>query len=100
MSKKTENVDYQLVPIEGDKDAWGVRILKGDFIETVISYVAVSFNEVKDHMSFNFDVISSPYDLATTDNEELQVLAGEILTDIIEVGIQEETVEFIDKNSE
>ena len=32
----SENTDFELIP--GDDDAWAVRILKGEFIETCIAF--------------------------------------------------------------
>jgi len=100
MSNLIENIDYQLVPVEDMPDAWAVRILTGEFIETVIAYGAVSFNEVKDHLSFNFVVVTSPNDQAVTENEDLQLLAGNILNSIIANGIEDGSVEFKDKNAD
>ena len=100
MPKQIENVDYQLVPVEDMPEAWAVRILTGEFIETIIAYGAVAFNEVKDHLSYNFVVVTSPNDQAVTENEDLQVLAGDILSSIIENGIEDGSVEFKDKNAD
>ena len=38
-----ENKDYELIPDEGD--SWQVRILTGDFIETVVQFNTISFND-------------------------------------------------------
>lgn len=100
MSNQIENVDYQLVPVEDMPDAWAVRILKGDFIETVIAYGAISFNEVKDHLTYNFVVVTSPNDQAVVENEELQEVASDILSSIIANGIDDGSVEFKDKNAD
>lgn len=100
MSKLTENVDYCFVPIEDIPDSWAVRIMKGDFVETVIAYHAIAFNEVKDCLTFNFVVVSSPDDNATQENEELQNKAGEILEAILESGIEDGTVELKDRNAD
>ena len=40
-----ENVDYELIPSDDpEDDAWSVRILKGDFVETVFQYGAIKLN--------------------------------------------------------
>ena len=49
-----ENEDYELITHDGLAEAWAVRIMSGPYIETVFMFGAVSFNEVEDHMSFNF----------------------------------------------
>jgi hypothetical protein len=43
-------------------------------------------------MTFNFTVISSPDPDLTSENESLQIEAGEILEDIIATGIEDGSV--------
>lgn len=99
MSKLTENVDYCFIPHESLEDAWAVRIMSGDFIETVIAYNAIAFNEVKDCLTYNFVVVSSPDDNAVDTNEELQQKATQILEAIIEAGIEDGTVELKERDA-
>ena len=99
MSKLTENVDYCFIPHESLEDAWAVRIMSGDFIETLIAYNAIAFNEVKDCLTYNFVVVSSPDDNAVDTNEELQQKATEILEAIIEAGIEDGTVELKERDA-
>ena len=83
----TESKDYELIPLEDDADTWGVRILTGEFSETVIKYGNVGFEgEGKDMvMKFNFDIISTPdEDLDVETNTELQELARDILFTIFD----------------
>jgi len=83
----TESKDYELIPLEDDADTWGVRILTGEFSETVIKYGNVGFEgEGKDMvMKFNFDIISTPdEDLDVETNTELQELARDILFTIFQ----------------
>jgi len=100
MSKLTENVDYCFIPHESLEDAWAVRIMSGDFIETVIAYNAIAFNEVKDCLTYNFVVVSSPDDNAVDTNEELQQKATQILEAIIEAGIEDGTVELKERDAD
>jgi len=100
MSKLTENVDYCFIPHESLEDAWAVRIMSGDFIETVIAYNAIAFNEVKDCLTYNFIVVSSPDDNAVDTNEELQQKATQILEAIIEAGIEDGTVELKERDAD
>jgi len=37
-----ENKDYQIIPSEEHSDAWEVRILSGDFTETVVRFGSIS----------------------------------------------------------
>jgi hypothetical protein len=83
----TELKDYDLIPLENDTDAWGVRILTGQFTETVIKYGNIGFEGEGDDMvmKFNFDIISTPDDdLEVESNTELQELARNILFTIFE----------------
>ena len=51
--------DYELVPSAEDEQAWNVRILKGDYTETVLRFGTISINEVgQGIMNFNFFVVS------------------------------------------
>lgn len=77
-----ENTDYELVPSEGEN--WDIRILSGNFTETVLQFGKLVVSDDGEHMSFNFDVVSSP-DLELTDeNSDLQVHAGKLLSSILE----------------
>tara|TARA_B100001093_G_C26542023_1_gene890742 strand:+ start:123 stop:392 length:270 start_codon:yes stop_codon:yes gene_type:complete len=83
----TESKDYDLIPLDDDTDAWGVRILTGQFTETVIKYGNIGFEGEGDDMvmKFNFDIISTPDDdLEVESNTELQELARNILFTIFE----------------
>ena len=46
MSKMLENKDYELIPSSSDSTVWHVRILSGDFTETIVKFGSISFNEV------------------------------------------------------
>ena len=95
-----ENEDYELIPAEGMPDAWAVRILKGDYVESVIVYNSIAFNEVKDCLTFSFSVISSPDDEVSSDNEDVQSYAAKLLEHIIERGLEEGFVQFEDREEE
>ena len=78
-----ENVDFELIP--GEDDAWAVRILKGEFIETCIAFgeIKVDGTDKDPLMSFNFGVIESPVEDLDSSNNALQTLAGDILYSIM-----------------
>ena len=85
----TEGVDYDLIPcdeVENDQ-AWDVRVLRGAFVETVLRFGNISFNEENDCLNFNFLVISSPNSTANEENESLQMFAGDILQSVLEDAI-------------
>lgn len=75
-----ENQDYELVP--SGNDAWHVRFLTGDYVETVIQYGKLTINN--ENLTFDFEVVSSP-DLSVTDQDiGLQRVAGEVLLSVLE----------------
>jgi hypothetical protein len=81
-----ENEDYVLIPAKGVDDndqAWDVRILTGEFNETVIRFGNVQIDGKNDQLRFNFMVILAPSDYITEDNEELQGTAASILEDLL-----------------
>jgi hypothetical protein len=92
LNKKSEGIDYELIPSDEHEQAWNIRILDGNHPETILKYGAIGFNKVKDCMTFNFTVISSPDPDLTSENESLQIEAGEILEDIIATGIEDGSV--------
>ena len=93
----TENVDYELVPSDWleNQEGWDIRILKGEYTETVLRFGKIKL--VDEHLHFNFDVIMSPDDL-TADDEELQVYAGQVLNALIERALEND--ELITKSVE
>jgi hypothetical protein len=93
-----ENKDYELILGEDATENWNVRILTGDFTETVIEYKAIAFNEIKDHLSFNYNIVSSP-SVLSEDNENLQYVTGKILEDIIERGIKDGSIGMMDRKT-
>lgn len=84
LARKAEGVHYELVPSDEHEQAWNIRILEGNFVETVLQFGAISFNDVGNGvMNFNFIIVSSPDPDLTTQNIELQEEAGDILQSVI-----------------
>lgn len=83
-----ENIDYELIP--NDDESWDVRILTGDFIETVITYNVLSVDEKEEALKFDFTVKYSPDPDVTSETYELQLLAGNILFSVIESSMENE----------
>lgn len=77
-----ENEDYQLVPT-GDV-SWSIRILKGEFVETVVSGIVLAYNEETDTLGFSFEIEQSPDPDLSVSNTNLQYLIGDIVASIIE----------------
>lgn len=81
--------DYELIPAEEDEQAWAVRVLSGDYVETVLRFGTISMNRVEEGvLTFDFTVISSPDPNLSTEDESLQEYAGDLLQAIIRDGIE------------
>lgn len=88
VDKMSEGIHYELIPADFENDqAWDVRILKGDFVESVIRFGNVAINGKEENLTFNFDIISTPDVNLTTESIELQDAVGSILVDVIENAI-------------
>ena len=96
-----ENVDFELIPVDGvmNDQAWDVRLLTGIFTETVIRFGNVAVDGKADQMTFNFTVIESPDPDLTSDNVDLQRVAGDTLLAIIEESIKTESLVIKDKGT-
>ena len=90
LQRKSEGVHYELIPSDEHEQAWNVRILEGDFVETVLQYGAISFNKVREgEMNFNFSIVSTPDPDLETTNLDLQEEAGNILQSVIAQAISD-----------
>jgi hypothetical protein len=88
------NQDYIMQPATDDdgKECWHIRVLRGDFVETVFKYGAIQLNNYDEnsteeqdiYMRFNFEVIYSPDLFVDENNEDLQKLATAVLFNILE----------------
>ena len=85
-----ENKDYELVPAADNEQAWDVRILKGNFIETVIRFGNISFDGTSEMLTFNFKIISSPDPDLTEDRTDIQDTVADILENVIENSIKKD----------
>ena len=94
VNKISEGIDYELIPAAVDNEqAWDVRLLRGDFIETVIRYGNVAFDGKEKCLKFNFKIINSPDQELTTTYEPLQEHAADVLEDILEKSYHNGTLE-------
>lgn len=90
LQRKSEGVHYELIPSDEHEQAWNVRILEGDFVETVLQYGAISFNKVREgEMNFNFSIVSTPDQDLEVSNLDLQEEAGDILQSVIAQAISD-----------
>src|SRR6056300_1565732 len=96
LDKLSEHIDYKLIPteIEGSQH-WDVFILRAPFDGTTIRYGNISFDGATQEIKFNFDVVTATDPDILSDgvnNVELQELAADILTDILEAAVKEGTM--------
>lgn len=77
-----ESRDYELIPLDDDTETWSIRILTGDFVETVIRYGKLKI--VGENLTFNFDIEYTPDSSVTEENEDLQKVVGKVLYDILD----------------
>jgi len=90
-------VDYEMVPMPEHNQAWAIRILKGQFVETVIEFNNITFNKVeKGVLNFSFNIVSSPDANLTTENVDLQDKAGDILQSVCAEGIKNDSLQIIE----
>lgn len=94
-----EGKDYELIMPEGDDEFWACRILTGQFNETVIKFGAIALNEVQGELNFNFFVESTPDVDATTENEDLQIVAQQILMSVIDICLEEGAFQLKDRET-
>ena len=80
-----ENIDYELISPQDDphEQAWHIRILTGDYVETVLAFGNISLDGKEDCLRFNFSVIFSPDKDLTTEDVGLQEVATEILHEVL-----------------
>lgn len=85
-----ENEHYELIPDPNSSQEWQIRIMKGDYTETLLQYggIRVDGTEEDPLLTFDFRIISSPDPDLSTSDQDLQQFAGDLLVSIIESGIQ------------
>tara|TARA_R110000772_G_scaffold125669_1_gene232506 strand:- start:367 stop:684 length:318 start_codon:yes stop_codon:yes gene_type:complete len=86
-----EGIDYTIVPVEGSEAGWDVRILTGEYVETTMRFgnIRIDGEGEEPDMSFNFKVTYSPIEDLTSEDEDLQRYAGDVLLSVISRAIKE-----------
>ena len=80
-----ENKDYQFIPVNRDgKESWDIRILEGEFVETVFYFDKLQVAENGEHLKFNFHIVSTPNPDLNEDDQGLQEYVGMVLYNILE----------------
>jgi len=83
-----ENEDYELVPNEND--GWDIKLLTGDFAETIFNFGAIKIADDGETMKYSADIIYSPVEENYDENLEWHQLTGSILLSIMEQMIKNE----------
>ena len=100
VEKVSEGVHYELVVPDFEKNdqAWDVRILEGEFVESILRFGNIAFNGKMNCLNFNFKVMYSPDDDLDSGKKSLQIFAGEILEDILERSLIDGKLDLQDVN--
>ena len=85
-----EGVDYELIPATDNENdqSWDIRILKGEFTESVLRFGNIAFDGENDCLNFNFMIVSTPDTELTEANVALQDRAAEVLASVLEEAAQ------------
>lgn len=84
-----ENEDYQLTPADGE-DMWNIRMLSGDFVETVFNFGSLKVSEDGESLNYNYNIAFSPDEDLSVDNEEFRETVEQVLMSILESALQRE----------
>jgi hypothetical protein len=90
----SEGIHYELVPADelDNEQAWNVRILEGDYVETVIRFGNIGVDIENEALTFNFMVVYTPDDTLSEDDVDLQEYAGTILDNILSNAIEQDAL--------
>lgn len=89
-----ENEDYELIP--SDNENWNVRILKGIYNETVITYGSLRIQDdpINDVgiLKFDYDIVSTPDESLDSNDEDFKNFCGDVLVSIIERAVEKDQI--------
>jgi hypothetical protein len=85
MSSLKEGVDYELTPSkDSDNDqSWDIRILEGDYVETVIRFGNIKLDGESGCLNFNFVIQSTPNNDLDENNVDFQNYVSDILESVL-----------------
>ena len=87
-----EGTDYSIVPVESNEAGWDVRIMTGEYVETVLRFgnIRIDGKGEEARMKYDFVVQYSPIDGLNSDEDvALQEYAGDILLSVIKQGMED-----------
>ena len=83
-----ENEDYSLLASNTDEDHWDIRLMTGEFAETVISFGKIVAGV--DCLNFDYKIVSTPDPELKVNDTRLQTVAGSVLYSIVESAAEKE----------
>jgi len=83
-----ENKDYELTP--GNHDHWNIRILTGEYVETVFNFGAIKVSDDGESLNYSSEIISHQFGEDWNPDSDLSwhETTGNILLDILEQNMQ------------
>lgn len=92
-----EGIDYCFIYPKDDKETVQVKLLDGDYKNTIFKYGKVKFEEKNDemHLLFAYDVLESPVEKPRKleKNENFKNYIGNLLVELMSANIETEIID-------
>jgi hypothetical protein len=92
-----EGIDYCFIYPKNDKETVQIKLLEGDYKDTIFKYGKVKFEEKNDemHLLFAYDVLESTIDKPRKleKNEDFKNYIGNLLVELMSANIETEIVD-------
>jgi hypothetical protein len=92
-----EGIDYCFIYPKNDKETVQIKLLEGDYKDTIFKYGKVKFEEKNDemHLLFAYDVLESTVDKPQKleKNENFKNYIGNLLVELMSANIETEIVD-------
>jgi hypothetical protein len=93
-----ENKDYTFIHHDEHPDAWAIR-LENKYPETIIVFGEVAYDDKREAITYDFQIVESPDKDLSVQDVELQQHVGDILSSVISVGLEEGFVQATDRET-
>jgi len=92
-----EGIDYCFIYPKNDKETVNIKLLEGEYKDTIFKYGKVKFEEKNDemHLLFAYDVLESTIDKPRKleKNEDFKNYIGNLLVELMSANIETEIVD-------
>jgi len=92
-----EGIDYCFIYPKDDKDTVNIKLLEGDYKDTIFKYGKVKFEEKNNemHLLFAYDVLQSTVDKPRKleKNEDFKNYIGNLLVELMSANMETEIVD-------